>query len=85
MSVQVNLCERSSLVGEDVLDLTEFLVESGCPRLGRRVLGRVVHVTVPVDPQTVDKPDHLHTGSTPKHTPPPQCTQPDSHSPVNVP
>ena len=55
-----HLRECSRLVGEDVLDLAELFIESGRSRHGRRVFGLEVHVPVPVDPQTVNEPYHLH-------------------------
>jgi len=61
---RVDLCECSRLVGEDVLDLSKLFVECGrsCPR--RRVFGLVVHATIPVDPQTMNEPNHLDAVST---------------------
>ena len=56
----MHLSERASLVGEDVLDLPQFLVQRGRPRLGRRVRLRVVHVQVPADDEAQRQPDHLH-------------------------
>jgi len=58
--MMMDLRQRSSLVGEDVLDLAEFFIERRSPRPGCCVFGLVVHVLVPVDPQTVYEPDHLH-------------------------
>jgi len=58
-----DLCECASFVGEDVLDLTQLLVQRGRSSPGCGVLGRVVHVTIPVDPETVYEPDHLHTAT----------------------
>lgn len=37
------------LVREDIFDLPQFLVESGCPGDGRNIFGWVVHLLVPVD------------------------------------
>ncbi|GFU69894.1 DUF1758 domain-containing protein [Trichonephila clavipes] len=55
------LCEGAGLVGEDVLDLTQLLVEGGRARFCRSIVGRVVHLLVPVDEQAVKESDYLHT------------------------
>lgn len=54
------LCEGSSLVREDVLDLPQLLVQRGGPGLGRRVLLGVVHLQVPVDEIALAKANHFH-------------------------
>ena len=57
---RTHLSECARLVGEDVLDLPQLLVQRGCPRLGRRVRLLVVHVQVPADDETQRQSDHLH-------------------------
>lgn len=54
------LREGSGLVREDVLDLTQLLVEGRGSSLGRRVVVRVIHLLVPVDQQTVEEANHFH-------------------------
>ena len=55
------LRKRASLVGEDVLDLPELLVQRRRPRLRRCVGRHVVHLVIPVDPPAVAESYHLHT------------------------
>ena len=55
----IDLRERASLVGEDVLDLSEFLVQRRRPRARRRVGLRVIHLLVPVDPPAVTEANDL--------------------------
>ena len=55
------LCERASLVAEDVLDLTQLLIQGGGSGLGRGVGRSVVHHPVPVDVVAVPQPNDLHT------------------------
>ena len=55
------LCERASLVREDVFNLSEFLVQRGGARLCRCVTFSVIHLTVPVDEVAVAQTYHLHT------------------------
>lgn len=55
------LCKGSSLVREDVLDLSQLLVQRGGPGLGSRVLLSVVHLQVPVDEIALAKANHFHT------------------------
>jgi len=57
------LCQRSCLVREDVLNLTELLIQSGRPSLRRGVSRSIVHLVIPVDPPAVTEPDHLHAGT----------------------
>ena len=51
--------ERSRLVGEDVLDLPEVLVDVERPALEGLVSGLVVHGTVPVDEVHLDELHYL--------------------------
>ena len=53
------LCERSRLVGEDVLHLAQQVVEAGASRFGGQVLGLVVHTLIPVDEDAVSQVDEL--------------------------
>lgn len=55
------LREGPRLVGEDVMDLPELLIQRGGSRLCRCVLLRIVHLQVPVDEVTLAKTNHLHT------------------------
>lgn len=54
------LRQSSRLVAEDVLDLSELLVECGGPRLGRGVTLGVIHLPVPVYEEAVPQADDLH-------------------------
>lgn len=54
------LRQCSSFIGEDVFNLTKFLVQRCRPGLRRRVGFVVVHLAVPVDPPTVSEPDHFY-------------------------
>ena len=54
------LRERARLVREDILDLTEFLIERSSACLGRQILLVIVHIDVPIDPQTLYGPYELH-------------------------
>ena len=60
------LCQCASFIGENVLYLSELLIESGGAGSGWRVVVSVVHVLVPVNPPAVGEPDNLHTEK--KHT-----------------
>ena len=51
--------ERAGLVGEDVLDLAQLLVEVGRPRVGVGLRLLVVHLLVPVDEVRLDELDEL--------------------------
>jgi len=55
------LSQRAGLVGKDVFNLTELLVQRRRPRLRRGVCRCIVHLVVPVDPPTVTEPYHFHT------------------------
>ena len=55
------LSERPRFVTEDVLDLTQLLVQGGGPSLGGGVAASVVHLPVPVDVEAVPEPNDLHT------------------------
>ena len=51
--------KRAGLVGEDVLDLAQLLVEVGRPRVGVGLRLLVVHLLVPVDEVRLDELDEL--------------------------
>lgn len=53
------LCESSSLVREDVLDLSEILRDVERPTLEGAVQGGVVHLLVPVDEVDLNNLDNL--------------------------
>ncbi len=53
------LGEGTGLVGEDVLDLTELLVQGGGACARRNVRLVVVHLDVPVDPEALHGADEL--------------------------
>lgn len=61
------LGQCSCFVAEDVLDLTELLVQGGGAGLGGGVAVGVVHLPVPVDVEAVPQTDDLHAeeGSAP--------------------
>lgn len=54
------LCECACLVGEDVVDLPQLLIERGGPGLGGGVLLGVVHLQVPIDEVTLAEANHFH-------------------------
>ena len=54
------LRERARLVREDVLDLSELLVERGGARLGGRLGLLVKHLLVPVDEEGLGQSDDFH-------------------------
>jgi len=55
------LCECAGLVREDVLNLSELFVQRRRNWPGGRVRLGIIHLAVPVDPQAVSYPNHLHT------------------------
>ena len=59
--LNTHLCERASLVAEDVLDLSQFFAEGGCSGACWSVILLIVHLSVPVNPPTVTEADHLNT------------------------
>lgn len=54
------LSERAGFIGEDVLDLTQLLVQGGGSGFGWRVLLSVIHLQIPVNELTLTQTDHLH-------------------------
>ena len=56
-----NLCQGAGFVTENVLNLTEFLVQSGGTGFGGDVFEH--HFLIPVDPETVREPNDFHTTS----------------------
>lgn len=53
------LCESSCLVGEDIMDLPQLLIQSGGSGLCSRILLRVIHLQVPVYKITLAQTNHF--------------------------